>query len=229
MLDALPLLGVWFLAVITPGPDFVVVVQHTTSRSRRHGVVAAAGISTAILVWAMGSMLGLSVLLTRLSWLYEIVRLAGAAYLVYLGARTLWASRHRGGRGSTHGGAADRDQLAGPAEFVDDRGRAVTRHRRQSSLGRSWRIGFLTNASNPKAVAFFGSLMGALLPPHPSVEVRAFVIAGIVLTALVWYLVVATMFGAAPVARLYRRVRRWVDRVTAAILILLGGRLALER
>jgi threonine/homoserine/homoserine lactone efflux protein len=173
--------------------------------------MATAGVSTAILIWATGSMLGLSVLLTRLSWLYEIVRLAGAGYLVYLGARTLWASRRKAGDGEGgHGGAGERGA-------------------RRVSLGRSWRVGFLTNAANPKAVAFFGSLMGALLPPHPSVEVRAVVIAGFVATALIWYLVVATMFGSAPVARLYRRIRRWIDRVTATILILLGGRLALDR
>jgi threonine efflux protein len=82
VLEVLPLLGVWLLAVITPGPDFVVIVQYSTSRSRRHGATVAAGVSSAILLWATGSMLGLSVLLARLSWLYEIVRLAGAGYLI---------------------------------------------------------------------------------------------------------------------------------------------------
>src|SRR3954451_9895286 len=93
MVALLPLLGLWMLSVLTPGPDFVVIVQYATSRSRRHGALVAVGSCSSILLWATGSMLGLSVLLTRLSWLYEIVRLAGAAYLVYLGARTLWSTR----------------------------------------------------------------------------------------------------------------------------------------
>jgi threonine/homoserine/homoserine lactone efflux protein len=49
------------------------------------------------------------------------------------------------------------------------------------------------------------------------------------LIAMTWYTLVAGMFGSAPIARLYRRVRRWIDRMTAAIFIVLGGRLALDR
>jgi threonine efflux protein len=210
VLDVLPLLGVWLLAVIAPGPDFVVIVQYTTSRSRRHGAMVTLGVSSAILLWATGSMLGLSVLLARLSWLYEIVRLAGAGYLVYLGVRTLWSSR----RVARVQGTATDSPAGRPAP---------------AGLARAWRVGFLTNAANPKAVAFFGSLMGALLPPHPSAELRATVIAAIVAIALAWYTVVVGLFGSAPVARFYRRLRRWIDRVTAAILIVLGGRLALDR
>jgi threonine/homoserine/homoserine lactone efflux protein len=206
----LPLLGVWMLSVLTPGPDFVVIVQYATSRSRRHGAMVAVGSSSSILLWATGSMLGLSVLLTRLSWLYEIVRLAGAAYLVYLGARTLWSTRRAARR--------DSDTPAGVAAPALD-----------TRLFRAWRVGFLTNAANPKAVAFFGSLFGALLPHDLSSGMRATVIAAIVAMPLCWYLTVAALFGSAPVARLYRRVRRWIDRVTATVLILLGGRLALDR
>ncbi|MFL6074503.1 MAG: LysE family translocator [Mycobacteriales bacterium] len=212
MVTLLPLLGVWMLSVLTPGPDFVVIVQYATSRSRRHGALVAIGSCGSILLWATGSMLGLSVLLTRLSWLYEIVRLAGAAYLVYLGARTLWSSRR----------AARRDADAAPA--TDGTAPAL-----DTRLFRAWRVGFLTNAANPKAVAFFGSLFGALLPHDLSAGMRATVIAAIVAMPLVWYLTVAALFGSAPVARLYRRVRRWIDRVTATVLILLGGRLALDR
>lgn len=221
VLDVLPLLGVWLLAVLTPGPDFVVVVQYATARSRRQGAMVVVGVSTAILLWATGSMLGLSVLMTRLSWLYEIVRLAGAGYLVYLGVRTLWSSR-RAARPATEPG--------GPGERTSAEREAARReHGGRGGLFRAWRTGFLTNAANPKAVAFFGSLLGALLPPQPSVELRAAVIAAIVGIALAWYLLVVGVFGSAPVARAYHRLRRWVDRVTAAVLLVLGGRLALDR
>src|SRR5690242_2808915 len=175
------------LSVLTPGPDFVVIVQYATSRSRRHGALVALGSCTSILLWAAGSMLGLSVLLTRLSWLYETVRLAGAAYLVYLGARTLWSTRHAGRR--------DAEQPA--ADPV---------RQEPTPLFRAWRAGFLTNAANPKAVAFFGSLFGALLPHDLSAGMRAAVLAAIVAMPLCWYLTVATMFGSAPVVRVYRRI-----------------------
>src|SRR5256714_4131420 len=146
MLALLPLLGVWLLAVMTPGPDFLVVVQHATGRSRRHGIAAGTGIACGIVVWASGSMLGLSVLLARLSWMYDIVRFAGAAYLVYLGVRTLWSTWRRRE-------APD----APPVRTVRPGGGA----------GRGWRGGVLPDIRKSQAGAVFGRPPRAVLPAPP--------------------------------------------------------------
>ncbi|HVX44645.1 MAG TPA: LysE family translocator [Mycobacteriales bacterium] len=208
MASTLPvLLGVWLVAVITPGPDFLVIVRHATTGSRRHGLAAAIGTNCGILTWATGSMLGLSVLMARLSWLYDCVRLAGAAYLIVLGARLLWTSRH-----------APTPEI--PAEPERSAGR---------SLLRAYRSGFLTNAANPKAVVFFGSLLGALLPAHPSVGTQVVVIASIVATSTIWYALVVGLFASRQVVGVYRRIRHWIDRAAAVIFVALGGRLALQR
>jgi threonine/homoserine/homoserine lactone efflux protein len=210
MLALLPLFGVWLLAVISPGPDFLVTVQYATARSRRHGIAVGAGVACGIVVWASGSMLGLSVLFARLSWMYDIVRFAGAAYLIYLGVRTLWTTWRQG-------------RAAGDAPPPVDRvGPGV-------GVWRAWRVGFLTNIGNPKAAAFFGSLLGALLPAHTGPALRVAVVAVMVGVTFAWYTVVSVLFGLAPVARLYRRARRWIDRVMAAVLIALGARLAIDR
>lgn len=203
MFVLLPLLGVWLLALLSPGPDFLVTVQYATSRSRRHGIVVGLGVSSAMAVWATGSLVGLSVLFARLSWVYDMVRLAGAAYLLYLGLRMLLA------KGSHAASATTRAPAGG--------------------LLRAWRVGFLTNLGNPKAAAFFGSLLGALMPAHADVGLKVAVVALIVGMGAGWYAIVATLFGLAPVARVYRRARRWIDRVMAALLIALGGRLAVDR
>jgi RhtB (resistance to homoserine/threonine) family protein len=210
MLALLPLFGVWLLAVVTPGPDFLVTVQYATARSRRHGIAVGAGVATGILVWASGSMLGLSMLFARLSWMYDIVRFAGAAYLIYLGVRTLWTTWR-------HGRAAP------------DAPAPVDRVRPEVGAGRAFRIGFLTNIGNPKAAAFFGSLLGAFLPAHTGPTLRVLVVAVMVGITLAWYTTVSVLFGLAPVARVYRRARRWIDRVMAAVLIALGARLAIDR
>lgn len=216
--NVLPLLGVWLLVVLIPGPDFVVIVHYATSRSRRHGAMVAVGSNCAILLWATGSVLGLSMLLARLSWLYEIVRLVGACYLVYLGVRMLWSSRRAARSGAEAASAGVAERASGVQPMPPG----------PVNMARAWRMGFLTNAGNPKAVVFFGSLMGAFLPPDSSVELRVVVIAALVATCLAWYLVVAGVFGSEPVARLYRRIRRWLDRVMAVVLIVLGGRIAVN-
>jgi threonine efflux protein len=207
VLRLLPLFGVWLIVVVSPGPDFLVTVQQATSRSRRHGIVTGLGVCSGLVIWSAGSMVGLSVLFARLSWLYDIVRYAGAAYLVYLGVRTLWSTRRDG----------DGMRVA-PQPPV-----------RTGGLWRAWRIGFLTDLGNPKAAAFFSSLFGALLPAGTGPAVRVAVVAGIVGLATAWYVAVAVLFGLGPVATLYRRARRWIERVMATLLIALGGRLALDR
>jgi threonine/homoserine/homoserine lactone efflux protein len=207
VLRLLPLFGVWLIVVVSPGPDFLVTVQQASSRSRRHGIVTGLGVCSGLVIWSAGSMVGLSVLFARLSWLYDIVRYAGAAYLVYLGVRTLWSTRRDG----------DGMRVA-PQPPV-----------RTGGLWPAWRIGFLTDLGNPKAAAFFSSLFGALLPDGTGPAVRVAVVAGIVGLATAWYVAVAVLFGLGPVATLYRRARRWIERVMATLLIALGGRLALDR
>lgn len=77
--------GIWAITIMSPGPDFVVTIRYATAGSRRHGVMAALGVAAGCTVWAVGSLLGLSVLLSEVRWLYDLVRLVGALYLVYLG------------------------------------------------------------------------------------------------------------------------------------------------
>ncbi len=236
----LPLLGIWLLVVLSPGPDFLVTVHYATARSRRHGLLVGLGVTAGILVWIAGSMLGLAVLLARLSWLYHLVRLVGAAYLAYLGIRMLWSTWARRRSTAPEGDAVPREVPAGPPSSGATSPASATSSASATSpagapvpgrngLVRAWRVGFLTNIANPKAVAFFGSLFGALLPRHVDVALR--VELGAVMLAMVatWYTCVALLFGLPLVVRVYRRARRWIDRTVAVVLISLAGRLAIER
>ncbi|CAM3725290.1 LysE family translocator [Alicyclobacillus pomorum] len=83
------LAGIWILAVISPGPDFVATVHYATTRSRREGIFVALGITSAISIWIIGSLVGLGFLMARMSWLIEVLRTVGAVYLVYLGVKTI--------------------------------------------------------------------------------------------------------------------------------------------
>jgi threonine/homoserine/homoserine lactone efflux protein len=126
----------WLVLLVSPGPDFAATIQRAASRSRREGVMVALGITAGLAVWSTGSLLGLAVLLTTAAWLYDLLRLAGAAYLIYLGLRAIIRA------------ACSADSV--PAACAD----------RRSAF---W-VGFLTDMSNPKAVVFFGSLFTSLLP-----------------------------------------------------------------
>jgi threonine efflux protein len=198
----LALAGVWALVVISPGPDFVATIHHAVSRSRRDGLLVALGIATSTTIWVVVSLVGLGVLFARVSWLVEVIRIVGALYLTYLGCKMLWhAHRHK---------QADEQRDA-------------------ARSGSSWRVGFLTDISNPKAAAFFGSLFAVFLPAHAALELQFASIVVIVLISFCWYSVVACFFSLEPVARGYRRLQRWIDYVTGGILVALGVRLAVSK
>jgi threonine efflux protein len=206
-MDYLPrlmiLAGVWAIAVISPGPDFAATVQYATARSRRDGVLVALGITSAISIWIVGSMVGLGMLLARVSWLLEIIRTVGALYLVYLGIRTI-----------IH---AHRPVTLASSKPVPTHGFSA------------WRVGFLTNISNPKAVAFFSSLFVVLLPANPPLWVQAASVVLMLLIAACWFCIVACLFSLGPVTNAYRRAKRWIDYITGGIFVALGIRLAAER
>lgn len=199
----LALAAVWSLVVVSPGPCFLAVIQHASSRSRTSGVFVALGIAAGTVVWCAGSLLGLSILFAKAVWLFNVVRLAGAGYLVFLGIRTILMAKR-------------------PDLSLVEGSEAMTRRA-------AWRVGFVTDISNPKAAAFFSSLFAALLPPAAPLGLVALSVAVVVIVEFGWYCLAASFFSLQPVVAVYRRVKRWVDYLTGAIFIGLGIRLAASR
>lgn len=125
-------LAVAILLVITPGPDMVLVGRNALLGGRRAALLTALGIEVGLLVWTGASVLGLAAVLSASAFAFTVVKLAGAAYLVYLGLRTLyglWRSAPE----------------ALPAESP----------RVRSPGGTPFRQGLLCNLLNPKIAVFF--------------------------------------------------------------------------
>ena len=197
----LTLAAVVLLACVSPGPDFIAVTSNALS-GRARGLKVALGVGIACIVWAALAMFGLGLLLTRIAWLYEAIRLAGAGYLLYLGVRMLLAARHRTG-----------------AVEVD-----VAR-----AADSPLRIGLMVGLTNPKSAAFFGSLFISILPAGTpdAVQIAAVAVVGVV--ALGWFGLLAVMFSAERVRTLYVTLRRPIDAVMGTLLLALGLRLATSR
>jgi threonine efflux protein len=197
----LALAGIWSLVVLSPGPDFVVTVSRAAV-SRRAGLAAAAGIVAGTAIWASASAVGLEVVLAHYRWVAEVVRLAGAGYLCWLGGRMIARSRRA---------APEPVAASGP-----------------SRLGPAWRAGLLADLGNPKAAVFWTSLFAAVLPSTAPVWLRLAAVGVAVLIAAAWYSAVACAFSVAVITGWYGRARKWVDRATGGVLIGLAGRLATE-
>jgi threonine/homoserine/homoserine lactone efflux protein len=189
---------------VTPGPDMLYILARSTGEGTRAGVVSAFGVATGALVHLAAITLGLATLLETVPLAYEIVRYAGAAYLLYLGARTI-LSRPR-----------------------DDGPSAVEPGR----LGRIFRQGVVTNVLNPKVALFFAAFLPQFADPARGAVIPQLIVLGLLfnLSGTLVNLGVAYAGGRAGnrVRRHLRSSRVW-QRITGAIFIALGLRLALQR
>ena len=128
------------LIVISPGADFVLVLKNSVNQGRQAGIWTALGVSLAICVHISYSMLGISYLISQNEQLFDIIRYAGAAYLVYLGIK----------------GIISADSKLGPME-------ETTQH---ISTWRYFAQGFLCNVLNPKTMLFFLSIFSQVISPN---------------------------------------------------------------
>jgi threonine/homoserine/homoserine lactone efflux protein len=199
---ALPFLVVSAVVVVTPGVDMALVTKNALLHGRRSAQATAMGINLGILVWTIAAALGLAALIAASAAAFTIVKLAGAAYLIYLGVQAL-----RGSRG----------------ELVD--GSPHTPRR-----GSAFRQGLASNLLNPKIAVFFTSLLPQFVDAGQAGPRELLLLGALFnLMGLVWLMSYAAL--AARGRDLFRRprVRRAIDRVTAVTLIGLGVRLAFER
>ncbi len=196
-------LVVWLAALMTPGPDFAATVHAAVGGSRRRGLAVGAGVTVGMAAWAIASLFGLHAVLLAFEGLATVVRLAGAVYLTYVGARLLWAAWH---------GEAAHAQAATPRSLVG-----------------AFRHGLLTNLANPKALALFGSLFAVLVPPNAPAWFSGGFLVDILVSTWVWYALVAVTMSTDIVGRGYQRIERAIDAVTGAVFVGVGARLATEQ
>jgi len=200
----LAFLGVSLLVICTPGQDTALTIRNTLAGDRRTGSATALGVSAGQAIWTLATSAGLSVVLMASAPLFIAIRLAGAAYLVYLGLRSvLNAVSHRDMQGVESASLGLR--ISSRTAFVQ---------------------GFLSNLSNAKMVAFFISLLPPFAGPHPSFALLLALGFNFCLLTLLW--LVAYAFAVERMGRWLRRsaVRRAMDGLLGAVLVALGVRVS---
>lgn len=210
----LAFLGIATIVVITPGADTMLIVRNVLMRGRGAGLYTTAGICAGLSCHATLAILGLSAILVRSAELYQGVKLLGAAYLCYLGARSLWAVlRNPPGDPASHATAA----------LIPDDGPAI-------SPWRSIREGFLSNILNPKPAIFFLAFLPQFVNPGDPVRAKLLLLAAIHFAiSVVWLVLLTTFVGWLRAWLLRPAIRRGLEAISGAILVALGVRLALER
>jgi len=203
-----------FLGTMTPGLDTMLVLRHTILGGRPAGLTVVLGIAAGCLTWATASLAGLTALLAASRLAYDAVRIAGAAYLIWLGSSAIWRSLPRHRSSST----AEDDQAIDIGSQHDAPG-----------PWRGLRAGLVTNLLNPKVGVFYISLLPQFLPTGPDATAwGALLVAIHIATGFLWYPALILLVGHARRVLQRAAVRRWMDRITATVLIGLGLKLATD-
>lgn len=190
------LLTIWLLhvaALLSPGANVLLVSQLAASDRGKSALFAAFGVTLGALLWATFAVLGVHAVFGAFPGLRLGLQVLGGAYLLYVATR-LWRSTG--------------PELGKPAPAI--------------SRSTAFRLGFLTNITNPKSALFFGSVFAASFPAEPGVALQISAVAIIVVNALCWHTLLAYLFSRPRVRAGYARSRNTANRVASALLGVLG-------
>ncbi len=211
--------------VVTPGPDFAVVLPHALE-SRRAGIATACGTASGLALHAAVAAVGLSAVVLASAEVFTAVKLVGAVFLAVLGVRALWGSRRAARLGRPPAASTSPRTRTGERGGDSDSGGwdATTR---PLTTRRAYGRGFGVNILNPKVPIIYLSVMPQFLDPRTATTPQLLLMAAVLVgLALGWYLLLTVLVQ--PVKHVVVRFRHWIDRVTGTVLIGLGIRLALE-
>lgn len=190
---------------LTPGQDTFFVLGRSIAQGTRMGIASAFGISAGSLLHTAMAAVGLSAILATSAYAFTIVKLVGAAYLVYLGTRMLMTRAVASRLASSTG---------------------------DSSSLTAFRDGTLTNILNPKVALFFLALMPQFIDPASDTKVLAFIVLGLtfITTGTIWCLVLAISAGhARHLFVRHPKVLDFVSKIAGGLFVMLGLRLAVSR
>ena len=190
------------LALISPGPDFAIVVKNSLRYSRKNALLTALGVTLGDLIYVTCSVLGLGLIIQENDWVLSILKYLGAGYLLYIGFKNIRAQK---------------------TQKTD-----VYHHfKTEISSLKAIRSGFYTTLLNPKCFLYFISIFSVFMTPETTVPVKILYIILIVGQALLWFSFVAFCLSHERAKEKFNLVGYLIDRITGALFIIFGLKLIL--
>ncbi|VVE78966.1 LysE family translocator [Pandoraea sputorum] len=215
MQELIAVMTITVLAVISPGADFAMVTRESWRHGRRAGLWAALGIAAGVQVHVAYTLVGVGLLIVQVPWLFTVIKWIGAAYLVYIGWRTL---RDRSP-------VVDVTQEAGTSTLSSESGGADRARWREAF--QAFRTGFFTNALNPKCTLFVVSTFTQVVHPGTGWALGLAYGAFMSVAHWAWFSLVALGFSAGWMREAMVRRQHLVRRTIGGALMTLGGLLAM--
>ncbi len=189
------------LAVISPGPDFIMITRNSLIYSRRTGIYSAIGLGLGILVHVTYSLVGIGFVIANSIVLFSIIKFIGAGYLIYIGYKSLTSK-------------ASKMNLSGENQ------------RKDISKLAAIRIGFITNVTNPKATLFFLSLFTLVITPSTPLFIKILMGAEMSIVTSAWFVLVAYLTSHHLVKSRISGIQHFAEKFIGVVLIALGIKVA---
>ena len=199
--SVLTVVTLFFIGLVSPGPNFFVVVQSTLRWGKLAGFLTGLGAATGDALYAACGLFGVAQLIERGGLVMTIIKFLGGLYLLWIGFQM--ALRR--------------------SAFLTDFN--ATSSVPRSSPVRHFARGLATDLSNPKTIVFFASIFAVVVQPATPSAVRLAMVIGIVSTSVAWRFFLSVVFSTAPMRNTYRRTHVYVERIFGVTLCLLGTRL----
>lgn len=189
-------LFILFIALISPGPDFFMVLRNSLTFGRKAGFYSAVGIASGCLISFTLVLLGLEILF-KYPLIKAIMSIICGLYLIYLGFLSASSKiRH---------------------QHID------CTHAKSESMMVYFRNGFLTNVLNPKLYTLCTAIMAFVEQKHPSFLTNAAIVIGQAMMALLWFVMVGKIFSSSKFQDAYFKREIWINRILGFILIVVGS------
>ena len=201
--ELLTIATIHLLGVMSPGPDFIMICRNSVAYSRSTGIYSAVGLGLGILVHVFYSLVGIGFIISQSVFVFSVIKLIGAAYLIYIGFQSLRAQEH-----------TVNTQTAASKEEITPR--------------RAIRIGFVTNVTNPKVTLFFLALFTQVINPATPLFVQLIYGLEMALATTAWFTLVALLLTNPLMQKRFTRIQYKLERLFGVILIALGVKVALS-
>ncbi len=191
---------------MSPGPDFAVVVRQSLSFGRKEAIWTSIGVGVGILLHVTYSLLGLGLLISQSVIAFNVLKVLAVAYLLFVSWQCINA----------------KPQPLHLAESSTPNSRLLS----AQSIKSCFRLGFLTNALNPKATLFFVALFTVVISPETPMSVQLIYGLWMAFATGLWFIGLSLFFSHHSVRSFFSRFGHWIERVMGAALVLLAGTIA---
>lgn len=198
--EFITVLTITFIVIVTPGPDFIVVVKNSISVSKKSGILTALGVASAVWIHIAYSLFGIALIISKSILLFNLIKYLGVGYLTYLGISCL-INKSKESDGVKIG-------------------------KRELSKIKSFRMGFINNVLNPKATLFFLSLFTQVVDLNTPILIKILYGFIVSITCFIWFSLVSILLNNSKFRSYFIKLQFYIEKVMGSLLIIYAIRIA---